>query len=263
MASKPRIFVGTPVHSEVSVHYFKACLEFQKECFVRKIPVMFQVMKSSLVTQGRNLCVSGFLDGDCTHMLFIDSDIAFNYKMIERMLSYDKDIVLVPYPVKTFDNDKIRTAIEKGSKLNPQLLGNQYTLSVDDPSNVKVEQGGFIEVNRGPTGCMLIKREVFTKLKEEYPEFEIRQKTLIDGKLKERTNFYNYFDTYWDKNTKTYTGEDFYFCKLCKHAGIKMYALIDEYIEHYGDFAYTGRLIDEFEINKTTGKVVPKVLNSG
>ena len=256
-----KIFVATPVHSEVSVHYFKACLEFQKECFVRKIPVMFQVMKSSLVTQGRNLCVSGFLDSDCTHMLFIDSDITFNFKMIERMLNYDKEVCLIPYPVKTFDDEKIKKHIKAGSELDARLLGNQYTLSVDDPRNVKFENG-FIELNRGPTGCMLIRRDVFDKLKKEYPEFEIKQKTLLDGKLRDRTNFYNYFDTYWDKKNKTYTGEDFFFCKLCKHAGIKMYGLIDEYIEHYGEFAYTGRLIDEFKINKETGKVIPNVLNS-
>ena len=73
-----RIFVATPVHSDVSIHYFKACLEFQKECFVRKIPVMFQVMKSSLVTQGRQLRITGFSVCDCTHMLFIDSDISCN-----------------------------------------------------------------------------------------------------------------------------------------------------------------------------------------
>jgi hypothetical protein len=41
-----------------------------------------------------------------------------------------------------------------------------------------------------------------------------------------------------------------------------MYGLIDEYIEHYGEFAYTGRLIDEFEIKKATGKVSSDVLNS-
>ena len=119
-----RLFVATPVHSEVSVHYFKACLEFQKECFVRKIPVMFQVMKSSLVTQGRNLCVSGFLDSDCTHMLFIDSDISFTYKMVERMLNYDKEITLVPYPVKSWDDDKVRKEIQKGNTLRTRLLGS-------------------------------------------------------------------------------------------------------------------------------------------
>jgi hypothetical protein len=255
------IFVATPVHSDVSIHYFKACLEFQKECFVRKLPVMFQVMKSSLVTQGRQLCVSGFMESSCTHMLFIDSDISFNYKMIERMVNYDKEICLVPYPIKGLDFDKIKSRIKEGSTLDPRVLGNQYTMSVPDPTNVKVENG-FIEVERGPAGCMLIKRSVIEKLIKEYPEFTINQHTLIDGKLVKRKHMYNFFDTYWNKDDKTYTGEDFYFCKLCKHAGIKMYALVDEYISHHGEFSYTGRLIDEFKKTETSTEIEGKAINS-
>jgi hypothetical protein len=267
MASKPavKLFVATPVHSDVSIHYFKACLEFQKECFIRKIPVMFQVMKSSLVTQGRQLCVSGFLGTDCTHILFIDSDIVFNFKMFERMLNYDKDICMVPYPIKTIDFQKIKGKIKNGSELDPMVLGNQYTLSVENQRNVKVENG-FIEVERGPAGCMLIKRQVFDTLIKEYPEFTIKQHTLIDGKLVEREHMYNFFDTYWDPKAKTYTGEDFYFCKLAKHAGIKMYALIDEYISHYGEFGYTGRLMDEFTATSDTPHVAEisgNAINSG
>jgi hypothetical protein len=255
------IFVATPVHSDVSIHYFKACLEFQKECFVRKIPVMFQVMKSSLVTQGRQLCVSGFMESNCTHLLFIDSDISFNFKMIERMINYDKDICLVPYPIKGLDFDKIKKRIKDGCDIDPRVLGNQYTMSVPDPSNVKVENG-FIEVERGPAGCMLIKRSVIDALIKEYPEFTINQHTLIDGKLVTRKHMYNFFDTYWNKDDKTYTGEDFYFCKLCKHAGIKMYALVDEYISHHGEFSYTGRLLDEFKKTETSTEIEGKTINS-
>jgi hypothetical protein len=255
------IFVATPVHSDVSIHYFKACLEFQKECFVRKIPVMFQVMKSSLVTQGRQLCVSGFMESNCTHMLFIDSDISFNFKMIERMINYDKEICLVPYPIKGTDHDKVRARILAGDTLSPHLLGNQYTMSVPDPTNVKVTDG-FIEVERGPAGCMLIKKEVIHKLIKEYPEFTINQHTLIDGKLVTRNHMYNFFDTYWNKDDKTYTGEDFYFCKLCKHAGIKMYALVDEYISHHGEYSYTGRLLDEFKKTDTSTQIEGKTINS-
>jgi hypothetical protein len=255
------IFVATPVHSDVSIHYFKACLEFQKECFIRKIPVMFQVMKSSLVTQGRQLCVSGFMESNCTHMLFIDSDISFNYKMIERMINYDKEICLVPYPIKGTDHDKVRARILAGETLSPHLLGNQYTMSVPDPTNVKVVDG-FIEVERGPAGCMLIKKEVIYKLIKEYPEFTINQHTLIDGKLVTRNHMYNFFDTYWNKDDKTYTGEDFYFCKLCKHAGIKMYALVDEYISHHGEYSYTGRLLDEFKKTDTSTQIEGKTINS-
>jgi hypothetical protein len=256
-----RIFVATPVHSDVSIHYFKSCLEFQKECFVRKIAVMFQVMKSSLVTQGRQLCVSGFMESNCTHLLFIDSDISFNFKMIERMINYNKDICLVPYPIKGLDFDKIKKRIKEGCDIDPRVLGNQYTMSVPDPSSVRVENG-FIEVERGPAGCMLIKREVIEALIKEYPEFTINQHTLIDGKLVTRKHMYNFFDTYWNKDDKTYTGEDFYFCKLCKHAGIKMYALVDEYISHHGEFSYTGRLLDEFKRTETSTEIEGKVINS-
>jgi len=263
MASKApvRIFVGTPVHSDVSIHFFKACLEFQKECFVRKIPIMFQVMKSSLVTQGRQLCVASFLQSECTHLLFIDSDISFSYKSIERLIAYDKEITLIPYPIKSMDSDKLRARIKAGSELDPKLLGNQYTLSIEDPKKINVENG-FIEVERGPAGCMLIKREAFDKLIKEYPEFTIEQHTLIDGKLVKRPHMYNFFDTYWNPNDKTYTGEDFYFCKLAKHAGIKMYALIDEYISHHGEFTYTGRLLDEFKMAENVAEIKGETINS-
>jgi hypothetical protein len=219
-------------------------------------------MKSSLVTQGRQLCVSAFLSSDCTHLLFVDSDISFSFKMFEKMFNYDKDICMVPYPIKSIDFNKIKNKINKGSKLDPTLLGNQYTISIVNPKNITMEKG-FIEVERGPSGCMLIKRETFEKLIKEYPEFTIKQHTLIDGKLVEKEHMYNFFDTYWDPNEKTYTGEDFYFCKLAKHAGIKMYALIDEYISHYGEFGYTGRLLDELLAadNKTT--ISANTINSG
>ena len=259
--SPVRIFVGTPVHSDVSIHFFKACLEFQKECFVRKIPIMFQVMKSSLVTQGRQLCVAAFLQSDCTHLLFIDSDISFSYKSIERLIAYDKDITLIPYPIKSMDSDKIKARLKDGSELDPKLLGNQYTLSLKDPKQINVDNG-FIELDRGPSGCMLIKRATFDKLIKEYPEFTIDQHTLIDGKLVKRAHMYNFFDTYWDPKDKTYTGEDFYFCKLAKHAGIKMYGLIDEYISHHGEFTYTGRLLDEFKMAENVAEVKGETINS-
>ena len=255
------VMVGTPVHSDVCMDYVISLLDLQKECLLRKIPLSINFIKSSLVTQGRQLCVSGFMGTKATHMLFIDSDISFNFRMIERMINYDKEICLVPYPIKGLDFDKIKARIKEGSTLDPRVLGNQYTMSVPDPSNVKVENG-FIEVERGPAGCMLIKRSVIEALIKEYPEFTINQHTLIDGKLVTREHMYNFFDTYWDPKVKTYTGEDFYFCKLCKHAGIKMYALIDEYISHHGEFSYTGRLIDEFKKTETSTQIDGKNINS-
>ena len=55
---KPIIFVATPVHSECSIHYTQALLKFQQACMSNGIMVSFSLLKSSLVTQGRNLCVA-------------------------------------------------------------------------------------------------------------------------------------------------------------------------------------------------------------
>ena len=97
----PRIhlFVGMPVHSEMSIHTAQSLLELQKLSFTNKDKITFQMMKSSLVTQGRNLCVSQFLTTeDATHLLFIDSDIGFEAQSIYEMLARDKEIISIPYP---------------------------------------------------------------------------------------------------------------------------------------------------------------------
>ena len=72
-----KIMVCTPCHSDVSMHYCQAVLKFQQECWAKKIQVSFTLLKSSLVTQGRNLCVAEMLNhpDQYTHLLFIDSDI--------------------------------------------------------------------------------------------------------------------------------------------------------------------------------------------
>ena len=68
---------------------------------------------------------------------------------------------------------------------------------------------------------MMIKREVFEKMMKEYPEKKIKQQTMINGKLEEKKYFYNFFDSWHNPEDKTYTGEDFYFCKLWTDIAVK------------------------------------------
>jgi hypothetical protein len=41
-----------------------------------------------------------------------------------------------------------------------------------------------------------------------------------------------------------------------------MYALVDEYISHHGEFSYTGRILDEFKKTETSTQIEGKVINS-
>lgn len=242
------IFVATPVHSECSIHYTQGLLELQKLAFEKKIKIKFVLMKSSLVTQGRNLCVSSFLESDQTHLLFIDSDIWFHSPSILRMVEKDKDIISIPYPLKTMMWEKLFQKIQDGVNIQkPYDLKkylNTYPMRVENPKSI-IMDNGVIEVTHSPTGCMLIKREVFEKMIKAYPDKSIVQKTVINGKYVDRPNMWNFFDTLHDPVEKVYLGEDFAFCKLWKDLGGKCYALVDAPIVHVGDHTYEGRFSDE------------------
>ena len=247
--SPHKIMVCTPVHSDVSMHYCQAVLKFQQECINRNILVSFTLMKSSLVTQGRNLCVAEMLnhqDG-YTHLLFIDSDIDFNFETIEKMLKADKDIISCQYPMKSFDWDKVWS--QKDKVASAQALkapGLTFPIKLDDQENISSDNG-VVEVTHAPTGCMLIKRGVLEKMMKHYPELEIFQPTNINGKEVKKQNFYNFFDTIHDPKTKRCFGEDFGFCQRWTDMGGKLYIYIMDYITHVGEYQYCGRFFDNLK----------------
>ena len=246
-----KVMVCTPCHSDVSMHYCQAVLKFQQECMRKNMVVSFTLLKSSLVTQGRNLCVAEFLNHEdkYTHLLFIDSDIDFKAKTIFKLLDFDKDIISVPYPMKTLSWDKIwrRLDTKEGAINNANELaraGFTFPVKVKDPNSITVEKG-LAELTHAPTGCMLIKRNVIEKMIEAYPHLEIYQPTNINGKEEKKDNMYNLFDTLHDTKSKRYFGEDFGFCQRWADIGGKVYGYIDDPISHVGEYCYTGRFKDD------------------
>jgi hypothetical protein len=242
------ILVATPVHSDVSMHYAQSLLHLQKWCFHNKVRIGFQLMKSSLITQGRNMCVAEFLKKDFTHLLFIDSDIAFNEGAAGRLIEANKDVISIPYPLKDMNWDKGFKMIEEGKIKSALDLKNKafyrYPFKVPDPENIKIKNK-VIEVTHSPTGFMMIKREVFEKMIIAYPNLRIDQDQLVNGKVEKLGHMWNFFDTLFDPEKRTYLGEDFAFCKRWRDIGGTCHAWIGDYITHVGEHQYTSRFADE------------------
>jgi hypothetical protein len=256
VSTLPSIFVATPVHSECSIHYTQALLAFQQKCMSNGILVSFTLLKSSLVTQGRNLCVNTFMEESIkhpySHMLFIDSDIEFSFETIMKLIAADKDIVAAPYPLKDLDWEKIAKRIKHKNITDGNTMSKQgftWPLKLGGKNEVTVI-GGVAEVTHAPTGCMLIKKQVFEKMIKELPELKINQPTVINGKMVEKEFMYNFFDCYHEPETKKYYGEDFGFCKRWAEIGGKCHILVDEYITHIGEYRFTGRLMDDLDFKK-------------
>jgi len=243
-----RLCVGTPVHSEVSIHYTQCLLEIQKDFMKKGNSVSFLMHKSSLITQGRNLTVASFLETDADYLLFLDSDIAVGTHVIEKMINSNKEVICVPYPLKSIQWMKLKERFERGlikTEEDMETGGCTYPVRLEDASNIVMDKG-IIEITHAPAGCLLIKRSVFDKLIKTFPDRKIKQKSVINGQYEEKKYYYNFFDTIHDKETQTYMGEDFGFCKLWKEVGGKIFAVVDEYIMHVGEHQYIGRYMDEF-----------------
>tara|TARA_R100001460_G_scaffold52068_1_gene90879 strand:+ start:266 stop:1168 length:903 start_codon:yes stop_codon:yes gene_type:complete len=255
LSSEPKykIMVCTPCHSDVSMHYAQATLKFQQECLRNNILVSFTLLKSSLVTQGRNLCVSEFISHEhkYEHLLFIDSDIDFEYETIIKMIEADKDVIACPYPMKTINEDKMWTTLtEKYENIRNKsdVIKSSYMfpLKVKDKNCITVDNG-IMEATHVPTGCMLIKRHVLEKMIKNHPELEIYQPTIINGEETKKDYFYNLFDTLHDPDTKRYYGEDFGFCQRWRDMGGQVFAYVSDYITHVGEHSYCARFLDELQ----------------
>src|SRR5210317_446036 len=102
------IFLATPMYGgNCSGFYTKAVADLTTACTKGNVPLrIYYLFNESLITRARNYCVDEFLRSECTHMMFIDSDIGFNYKDVLTLLymcdeNNGYDVVCGPYPKKT------------------------------------------------------------------------------------------------------------------------------------------------------------------
>ena len=106
--------------------------------------VSFLMHKSSLVTQGRNLTVASFLDTEADYLLFLDSDINIGPDAVYKMIEADKDVICIPYPLKSIQWAKLYERMQKGKIKNVEDLETGaciYPIRIKDSTNFTVKNG--------------------------------------------------------------------------------------------------------------------------
>jgi hypothetical protein len=139
----------------------------------------YYLFNESLITRARNYCCDEFLRSDCTHMLFIDSDIAFDANDVIAMLALmgdetEYDVLTAPYPKKCISWEKIKHACDLGAAdENPNNLEKFVGDYVFNPANGKNQIRLDIpeEVLESGTGFMMFRRATLEKFAKEYPEY--------------------------------------------------------------------------------------------
>src|SRR5688572_15823254 len=129
----------------------------------------YALFNESLITRARNYLTDDFLRSDCSHLLFIDSDIGFNADTVMQMLALsdpdsEYDVLCAPYPKKTIAWEKIKAAVDMGAGDNdPNNLQKFVGDYVFNPANMGVKEIRLdqpLEVLESGTGFMMIQRKV-------------------------------------------------------------------------------------------------------
>jgi hypothetical protein len=242
---KKRIFVATPMYGGMNHGlYCKACLDLQALCIQYGIQIKFSFLfNESLITRARNYLVDEFLNrSDCTHLLFLDSDIHFDPRDVIALLALDKDVIGGPYPKKAIKWKSVKTAILKNPEIEPNDLANITGDYVFNPvkGTAQFNVSEPLEVLEIGTGFMMVKREVFGVWEKAYPEFRYKPDHVGQAHFDGTRYIHAYFDTVIDKDSQRYLSEDYMFCQWWRNIGGKIFLCPWMKTDHIGTYHFKG-----------------------
>lgn len=250
---KNKLFVATPMYGGMAHGmYVKACLDLQGLLSKYGVEVKFSFLfNESLITRARNYLVDEFLRSDCTHLLFIDSDVHYNPQDVIALLALDKDVIGGPYPKKSINWNNIVQAVKNHPDIDPGkldgLVGEYVFNVVKGTKQFAVTEP--LEVLEIGTGFMLVKREVFDKMAESYPMIHYKPDHVGQANFDGSRYIHAYFDTVIDTKesitgggSDRYLSEDYMFCQMWRKIGGQIYLCPWMKTQHIGTYAFTGNM---------------------
>ena len=255
---KRKVFIATPMYGAVcGGQYCKSTADLAALSTQYGMDVRFYYLfNESLITRARNYLVDEFLRSDCTHLMFIDSDIGFDPNDVIALSviaeeGTDKEIVCGPYPKKCIAWEKIKRAVDKGfADKNPENLERYVGDYVFNPKegtgSIALDEP--VEVLEGGTGFMIIQRSALEKFAKAYPEYNYLPDHVRTEHFDGTREIMQYFQAEIDPKSKRYLSEDYWFCQKMWDIGVKTWLCPWMKLQHTGAYVFGGSLIDLAQI---------------
>jgi hypothetical protein len=260
-----KILIGTPAYGDTVTTTYCETLFWLFDHFRTNHPHIrldHKFLSFSLLPYMRNYFASRVLnDASYTHLLFIDADMGFSPTLIEHMIAADKPVVGCIYPRRALDLNQVYALRDRVNDVNiAKLVAQDYVgagTAIDfgeelklgdnfDIEKMKVD-GPAVRVKHAGTGVMLIKREVFERIKARYPELYSEQIKKSYANLGLQGGVLQCFETMPDEDG-IFIGEDLAFCnRWVKGCGGEIWSVVTETIVHVGTNRYVGRFLTKLE----------------
>lgn len=243
----PHVMIASPTPGEVKTVYSKTVMANLNDLATHGIPAQYETVDSSSITKQRNALATRFLETDCTHLFFIDSDTMAQETLCRTLLTKQKAVIGIVCAMKTLHFDRVAAAIKRGVPLPTAILfGFDWTFYRKDPDAPITIENGIAQVDQLGFGGVLIERRVFTMMIDRGV---VRRTTGSD--LGWARNTYNFFgERSADVANNELVNEDVSFSRRWTiDCECKLWALVDYPTYHVGDFAYGGNFFDFLTAN--------------
>jgi glycosyltransferase involved in cell wall biosynthesis len=187
---------------------------------------LIRVNGDSYVDRAKNTIMAEFLDSDCTDLIMIDSDEQWHPTAISRLLEHPEEVVAGAYPFKNNWG---------------QFAGTPMVVEVDGQpqyANYRALSDGscLLEAYMISGGFMRIKRSAIVAFAKAYPESIYTDQFAWPPKPQ------RIYTAFFQCDIHEYQryGEDAYFCRKLREAGVKLWIDPNITIIHYGIQGYPG-----------------------
>ncbi len=220
---KPSIFICVPAYGQiVNSQLLSSCVALTRALDQHGMNGGFGTLSYPDIEEIRNIFVTLFYDKvQASHLLFLDSDMAFPPELILEMIAFNQPIVGALCPKK-----KLPIEFAGRAKQGDARIVN-----------------GFMEVNGVGMAITLISREVITAMLQKWPELSdtitIKNhaaKSILDANgITRMLTPFNKLSINGEKFS-----EDLSFCHRWNQCGGQVWANITHDITHVGLYEYRG-----------------------
>ena len=207
-----KLFIALPVYSQTATCFVRCLMELQAH---KPLPMVVHIGQGDGVGRTRNVLTAEFLKSDCTHLLFIDSDLIFSAQHIIDLLVANKPVVGGFYPKK-----------QQGP----------LEWVINTLPNTPGPIGSLQPLKYIGTGFLCIQRHVFEAMIARYPELRFR----------EDYGNRNIAHDFWSmgvyrpapEDEGRYLSEDWYFCQRWLDMGGEIFGHINVILKHLGNVIF-------------------------
>lgn len=244
-----KILIASPSYDgSVRKEYMRAVMDLTHAFDGSGIRWELLIESATVLHTMRSVMASkALMDDGFTHLLFLDTDMGFAPRAVQKLLEAGQEVVGCAYPYRTIPLHQKPEMLDKTLR---QVIAESVPYAVRFAPGTRDVQvvDGLCEVAGLGTGLMLIARGALQKLVDA-GAVERYRVGFPYGQFHRHPHYYGFFD-HWVENG-TILGEDYSFCqRWTSRCQGKIHAVVSEEVMHVGALPVLGRYSDRLRTGK-------------